>query len=95
MKLLDGKELSKQINLEIKQKIQALKRTNQKKPGLAVVIVGDKKDSLLYVNMKRKVCKEIGIESKLVHISENFTTENIVSMIKILNEGPIERKTGE
>ena len=85
MKLLDGKELSKKINLEIKQKIQALKRTNQKKPGLAVVIIGDKKDSLLYVNMKRKVCKEIGIESKLVHISENFTTENIVAIIDILN----------
>ena len=85
MKILDGKELSKKINLEIKQKIQALKRTNQKKPGLAVIVIGDKKDSLLYVNMKRKVCKEIGIESKLVHISENFTTENIISIINILN----------
>ena len=35
--------------------------------------------------MKRKVCKEIGIESKLVHISENFNTENIISIINILN----------
>ena len=85
MKLLDGKQLSKKINLEIKQKIQELQKTTKQKPGLAVVIIGDKKDSLLYVNMKRKVCREIGIDSKMIHLSENFTTSNVIDIIKIIN----------
>ena len=50
MKLFDGKQLSKKINLEIKQKIEGLQKTINQKPGLAVVIIGDKKDSLLYVS---------------------------------------------
>jgi 5,10-methylene-tetrahydrofolate dehydrogenase/methenyl tetrahydrofolate cyclohydrolase len=32
-------------------------------PGLAVVIVGSRGDSQTYVNMKKKKCKECGIES--------------------------------
>ena len=48
--ILDGKKVSKILNSNIKKKISDEKI----KPGLAVIIVGDRKDSLTYVNMKKK-----------------------------------------
>ena len=32
-------------------------------PGLAVVLVGERKDSATYVRMKKKACEEVGIRS--------------------------------
>lgn len=32
-------------------------------PGLAVVLVGDRRDSATYVRMKKKACDEIGVRS--------------------------------
>ena len=32
-------------------------------PGLAVVLVGDRRDSATYVRMKKKACEEVGIKS--------------------------------
>ena len=87
--ILDGRELSKKINTEIKQKIEGYcEKHEDVKPGLGVIIVGDRKDSLVYVNMKRKKCEEIGIESKVIQLSENSSTENILGIVKIFNSDP-------
>ena len=87
--ILDGRELSKKINSEIKQKIEGYCEKHQdSKPGLGVIIVGDRKDSLLYVNMKRKKCEEVGIESKVIQLSANSSTENILGIVNIFNSDP-------
>jgi 5,10-methylene-tetrahydrofolate dehydrogenase/methenyl tetrahydrofolate cyclohydrolase len=54
-------------------------------PGLCVIIVGNRDDSLLYVNMKKKICNEIGINSKSIQLDENVTTENIIGVINVFN----------
>ena len=87
--ILDGKELSKKLNSEIKQKIEGYcEKHKDSKPGLGVIIVGDRKDSLVYVNMKRKKCEEIGIESKVIQLSANSSTENILGIVNIFNNDP-------
>ena len=59
MKLIDGKAIAAEIRAELKLKIEKCER----KPGLAVVIVGDDPASRIYVRNKIKACQELGIRS--------------------------------
>jgi len=52
--IIDGKGVAEKIRDEIKQEIIKLRDTKNVIPGLAVVLVGDRKDSTTYVNMKKK-----------------------------------------
>lgn len=59
MKILDGKAIAGEIRAELKEKIGKMER----KPGLAVVIVGEDPASQIYVRNKIKACEEIGVRS--------------------------------
>ena len=79
--LLDGKKLASQIKESIRTNIINKGIT----PGLGVIIVGDRKDSALYVRMKNKACNEVGITSKIIKLSENVSTENVLFIIDMFN----------
>jgi 5,10-methylene-tetrahydrofolate dehydrogenase/methenyl tetrahydrofolate cyclohydrolase len=57
-------------------------------PGLAVVIVGSRKDSQTYVNMKRKACAEVGIRSVDVDLPEDISELALVAEVHRLNADP-------
>lgn len=57
-------------------------------PGLAVVIVGTRKDSQSYVNMKRKACAEVGIKSFDVDLPEQVSQAELISKVHDLNAMP-------
>lgn len=48
----------------------------------ATVLVGNKPDSQLYVNMKHKKCEEIGICSDIINIPHDVTTEELISELE-------------
>ena len=48
--VLNGKELSKNIKNKLKDKLL----NYEHKPGLAIILVGDRSDSEIYVRMKKK-----------------------------------------
>ena len=84
MILLDGKKISSEI-------IQGLKtRLNEEtyKPGLGIILVGKRKDSLKYVESKKKVCTEIGIQFHLIHLEETCEEDHILKVIDELNDKP-------
>lgn len=60
--VIDGKAVAARIRMELSAQVAELKRTHARVPGLAVVIVGERKDSQTYVRMKRKACEEVGRE---------------------------------
>lgn len=51
------------IKKEVSEKVQEMKAKHGKVPGLAVIIVGERKDSQTYVRMKKRACDEVGIAS--------------------------------
>ena len=55
-------------------------------PGLAVIIVGDDPASRVYVNNKKKACGEIGIYSEEYALPEETSEEELLALIKELNE---------
>ena len=46
-------------------------------PGLAVVLVGDRPDSALYVARKREACARVGVHSSLLHLPTGVTQEEL------------------
>ena len=82
MIILDGKTLSKSLNKELEKNIFDL----HSKPRLSIILVGNRPDSLVYVNMKKKKCQELGIEInvyQLDDISIYFSIINKILLIKI------------
>ena len=68
MKLIDGKELAKNLRAEITAKTAALKAEKGITPGLAVILVGENPASVSYVTAKEKACEEAGFYSRPIHI---------------------------
>ena len=83
---LNGKVLAQKTELELSQRISTLKNKLGFVPALATILVGDNPASVTYVNMKRKACERVGLESRLVHLSETTTTEELLNVICELNE---------
>lgn len=87
-KVIDGKSVAKQIREEIGVEITRLKEATGVVPGLAVILVGDRKDSATYVRNKKKACDSVGINSFEVHLPENSTEEEVLNSITRFNEDP-------
>jgi len=85
-KVLDGKLVSQKLNLELKKKILIISKKTGIKPKLAGILVGNDPASELYLNIKRRTCAEIGIDSILVNLKENITKEALFNEIEKLNE---------
>jgi len=84
MILLDGKKLSGVFTDRLKADIHC----DIELPGLAVILVGSRRDSIKYIEAKRKVCREIGIRFRLFHFLENCEQNMIIRNIKELNKNP-------
>ena len=88
MVILDGKKISNQIKDEITAQVAEMKERGEKVPHLAAVLVGNDGASLTYVGSKVRSCKRIGFESTLKHLPEETTEEELLHLVKELNEDP-------
>lgn len=79
--ILDGKKLSNEIKDNLRKKIDKY----DKKPGLAIILIGNKSDSKIYVKMKKKACNYVGINNYDYYYDENTEEEIIINKINELN----------
>jgi methylenetetrahydrofolate dehydrogenase (NADP+) / methenyltetrahydrofolate cyclohydrolase len=84
--LINGKEVSEQIQLQIAAEVMKLKQEGKKTPHLAAVLVGSDPASQTYVNAKIKACEEVGFKSSLVHFDETVTEKELLAKIDELNK---------
>lgn len=84
-KIIDGKEAADQIKKRVATAVKRLKE-NGVEPCLATVLVGDNPASSTYVGMKQRACKEVGIRTIDHHPPQDYTTQQLVELITILNE---------
>ncbi|KAI3679028.1 hypothetical protein L6452_38335 [Arctium lappa] len=86
--IIDGKAIAQTIRSEIASEVSNLIEKYGKAPGLAVVIVGHRKDSQSYVNMKRKACAEVGIKSIDIDLPEQVPEDELIAKVHELNADP-------
>lgn len=77
MKIIDGKALAAKLRAELKLKIDEKER----KPGLAVVIVGEDPASRIYVRNKIKACAELGMRSYCHELPQNASQEEVETLL--------------
>ncbi|KAL6569487.1 Bifunctional protein FolD 4, chloroplastic [Orobanche minor] len=87
-KVIDGKSVAKQIREEIATEISRMKESTGIVPGLAVILVGDRKDSATYVRNKNSACESVGIKSYEVHLSEDSSEQEVLKHILSFNDDP-------
>ncbi len=85
-KILDGKKLANELNLELKNKIELLLLNNKKRPKLATILVGKNPASKVYVNIKHKTCANIGISSIMINLSADISKQELLEKIDTLNK---------
>ena len=86
MTIIDGKSLAATIRKEISAEVEKIKDEGGKVPHLAAVLVGDNPASQSYVKSKVKYCDEVGFESTLIKKDESMTQEELLDLVKDLNE---------
>lgn len=78
---MDGKALAAKVKEEVAAQVAGMER----KPGLAVVLVGDNPASRVYVNGKKKDCAECGIYSEEYAIPAETTQKELLELVETLN----------
>ena len=84
-KIIDGKQISLDIKNDLKEKVAKYKEQGIE-ITLAVVKVGNDPASAVYVRNKEKACEYVGINSKTLALPEETTEEELLNVVKKLNE---------
>ncbi len=84
--IIDGKTVSASVKQRVAEECKSLYETTGKRPGLAVIIVGDDPASRVYVNNKKKACELVGFLSREYALPENTTQETLSDLIEQLNQ---------
>merc|ERR1712151_953302 len=84
--LINGKAISETWVTELKEEVTQLKEESSVTPGLAVLLIGSRRDSQTYVNMKKKACEKIGITSYGYTYADTVTQDEILQKVQELNK---------
>lgn len=80
--IIDGRKIAKELN---KKTLKELEELKNRRPGLAIVLIGDRDDSRLYVSLKEKEARKIGIDTHVYKCEANTDQSQVLEMIKHLN----------
>ena len=82
--LLNGRALALNLRAELKNKVTQLTIT----PRLGVILVGDDPASHLYVSLKERAAREVGIAVEKILMPKNSTTEQVIEQVQKFNQRP-------
>ncbi|KAG6537093.1 hypothetical protein ZIOFF_002174 [Zingiber officinale] len=86
--IIDGKSIAEEIRLGLSQEVLRMKAMINKVPGLAVVLVGQRRDSQAYVRNKTKACEEVGMRSLMAEFPEDCGEEDVLNVVSDFNRDP-------
>lgn len=81
MNRIDGKEIANQMKEDLKERVGDMNTV----PGLGVVLVGDDLASKLYVDLKEKSAKEIGISVQKILLPESASEREVLDTVEAFN----------
>jgi len=83
VKLIDGKKIAEKVKKDIGRAIDKL---GGLRPNLAIILVGEREDSSLYVSLKEKQAKSVGIDTHVYKLDEETKEEELLATINFLNK---------
>jgi methylenetetrahydrofolate dehydrogenase (NADP+)/methenyltetrahydrofolate cyclohydrolase len=85
-KILNGREVSKQILAEVKDQVSKFEADWKTTPTLALLRVGDDPASVSYAGMIEKTCKKTGIAFEAHTLPSNANEDEVVRVVRKLND---------
>ena len=86
-RIIDGVALGKTIRAEVGAEVAALAASGRR-PGLAVVLVGENPASRAYVGSKEKACLEAGMHSVKITRPDTISEAELLDIVAGLNADP-------
>jgi 5,10-methylene-tetrahydrofolate dehydrogenase/methenyl tetrahydrofolate cyclohydrolase len=86
--IIDGKEIAKQVQEEVKEAVAKMEAEHGYTPGLATVLVGEDPASATYVRSKQRTCKRLGIRSVGHVLPADASQEEVEKLVSALNADP-------
>ncbi len=83
VKKIDGRAIAERVKNEIAQEIYKL---DGPRPNLAIILVGEREDSKLYVSLKQREAVKVGIDTHLYALDEDTTEDKLLETINFLNK---------
>ncbi len=83
--ILDGKAIAATIREEIRTRVDQRLAQGQRRPGLAVILVGSNPASQVYVHNKRAACDQAGFLSRSYDLPETTGQAELLELIDRLN----------
>ncbi|MDI9480229.1 MAG: tetrahydrofolate dehydrogenase/cyclohydrolase catalytic domain-containing protein [Syntrophomonadaceae bacterium] len=84
METIKGREIADEIRMRVKEQVEA----SGFNPNLAIIVVGDDKQNLLYVGLKDKAVSFIGGTTHHINLPGKTTREELLEQIHQLNLDP-------
>jgi methylenetetrahydrofolate dehydrogenase (NADP+) / methenyltetrahydrofolate cyclohydrolase len=86
--LLDGKAVAAKVRARVAERAAAFAARCGRRPGLAVVQVGEEAASSVYVRNKRRSSLEAGIDSFAHDLPAHTSEAQILALVQTLNQDP-------
>ena len=83
--IIDGKAFAAQLRAELTQKTEAFQQRTGRRPGLAVILVGNDPASEVYVRNKGIQAREVGFNSLEFKLPADCSAEALLAQIEALN----------
>ncbi len=87
-KTLDGKAAAERLHSRIQTQVRQRLEQGHRRPGLAVILVGDDPASRVYVGKKRKLCEQVGFLSRGHDLPAGTTQDALLALVDELNADP-------
>ena len=84
-KILDGKAIADNLLNQLKIRVDNMLAAGTRRPGLAVILVGDDPASSIYVRNKRRACETTGFHSISHDLPSSTSQEALLALIDSLN----------
>ena len=86
--LIDGNRIAREIKDEVKAGVERLRTEQGIVPGLATVLVGDDPASQVYVGMKNRDARELGLYSRQITLAADTAEAELLALVRQLNADP-------
>lgn len=88
-RLIDGKAHAQALREKIAGEVAAMAASSGRRPGLAVVLVGEDPASEIYVRSKGEHSQAAGMHSVTVRLASTATQADVIDAVRALNADPL------
>ncbi len=85
-RIIDGKTLAQRIRSDVAQEVEQREQTGARRPGLAVILVGEDPASHIYVRHKIRACEHARVESQVVRLPDTLSQAELLEHIDRFND---------